>query len=312
MIIIYKQMNYKLLIFTLLLLTNISYAKDNLKTYCFESPHIFFGNNSKSLKKLVFSFDDSNASAYYKSDVSLHYVLKNGQIYAAPDVYCHYDKHLYQCDHDMTDRLGGYFEFDLKRERINIEDFFLFDYGVNILAMGKLRDEGVEELMFYYLYNPTHGHLNTMDSYQNINDEKKKVWVKGYACQPIKKDDVTPQVYYAMEEYEELRPSPKNKELNIQYFYNVINELDSNTVTIHLANKYRTLAGMMVYEGFDSNWINHEDVELFIYNEKRAYFRIKEGVKTLSENTCLGSGVYLMELEGRRLLIKKFGNYSEI
>lgn len=299
-------MNSKKIIFIFLSLLTILSAKDNLKTYCFESPNILGGDsNGEFVKKIVFSFDDSNRSAEYLSHSSLHYILKNNKTFAVEEVCCHNDGKLYQCDHDITDRMGGYFEFDLKRERINIESLSIYVRQLNMIAPLSMRDEGVEEEAFYYLHYPVYGDLDTMLPKEKTNDENKRTWVKGYACEPIKAKDVT-HVYYLLYEYEELNPPPVNKDKYYQYFHNIIDKEDKDTTVIFLANKYRTIAGMMTYEGFQSNWINHEDIELFIYNDKRAFFRIKENVKTFSMGTCLSGGEYLIELKGSKLLMKKF------
>ena len=303
----YNKKLKSILVLLSLMFSTMTHAKNKLQTYCFESPNISFGKaDSKILKKITFSFVESNSSTYYESNVSLHYTLTNGKTYALKETpYCHYDGSLYQCDHDNTDRAGGYFEFDLKNKSINIENFCIFDCSIQFTIPWELEEELIIDDMSS-LHNTRHGDvMNTMLPYEKINNEKERVWVKGYACEAIKPKDVT-QVYYYIQSYETLSPSVKNQELHIQYFYNIINKEDNNTFSITLENKYRDISTMMNYEGYNSYWINNDDIELFIYNDKRALIHINKNAKSLSKNTCLNAGYYLMELDKNHLMVKKF------
>ena len=256
---------------------------------------------------MILPISDWNLSSSIeeKRPTKLFYVSKNGNTYTDKELWCYHDekKQLYYCDADITD--SGWLEFDMKRERINIEELctddcrvhFEIPSSLDILIVTDTTTEYIEKTISYPLGGG--GELNTMYNPKKRNDEYKKVWVKGYKCD-FKKPKV---IFYTIHEYINAFPKVEEQDKLFPYFNQKLE--GSDVLTLPLSQSYRNITSMMYEEGFSSNWINEKDIELFIYSNNRALIKIKSSVKSLNKQSCLSGGYYFLELDNDRIKIKR-------
>jgi len=301
-------------IFLLILLFFFSLSAKDID-YCFESSKLFLDEENV---KLILPISDWNLSSEHKSPAKLFYVLNNGNTYKDEELWCYFDekKQLYHCDTDDTD--SGWLEFDIKKQRINIEGLCTYDCGVQITPILVLEDGSVVsddrtvKTTSYIdeIFHPLGGggDLNTMYALEEMNDERKKVWVQGYKCKwNVEEPKV---VFYTIHEY--VNTFPKIEEQDKLFLNFNQNIKGINTITLTLSQSYRSIASMMHSEGFSSSWINIDDIKLFIYSNNRALIKIKSFVMSSNKESCLSDGYYLIELQNDKILLKSLQeNFSE-
>ena len=291
----------KTFLLLILILLNLS-AKE--ESYCFESQNIF--SHTEHTKKLILSINDWNSSKEYQQGIDIFYILGNGGLHHAEDIWCWYDKkrQIYHCNNDVTD--SGNLEFDVKRQRLNIERLCTHECGVHLLSpdneiiyVRHIIDETTEYINRISYPLGGGGDLNTMHQFKQYNDEDKKVWVQGYKCD-FKRPKV---IFYTIHEYTDSFPKVEEQDKLFPYFNQDME--GSDVITLSLSKPYRYIASMMHGEGFSSNWINEKDIELFIYSNNRALIKIKSSVKSLNMQSCLSGGYYFLELDNDRIKIKR-------
>ena len=300
-------MRMKNLIKLLMILTITSlalYADKNkhIETYCFESPNFFMTNETSRIKvkRITLSIKDFNLSKSYKesNEVRVFYTLENNHTYEVEYLSCFSDnkKKSYDCNHEIDG--AGHLKFNIRKKEISLIDLCTIGCYVDIITIGYDPDDSMPT--YFEMSDKEHGYLSSMYSSRKSYDWDNELWVKGRKCKDINELDIR-KVFYTKEEYKDKFSNDKERDPLFQE----LNTLSTNYETIiPLSQSYKTIASMMGTEGFGSNWINYDDIELFVYSNLTAFIRINPIVRTASKNTCLGGGYYVIELKKDMLKIK--------
>ena len=306
-------MNYKLLMPMLLLLVNILYGKENVNTYCFESPYIFIGESTK-VKKVVIHFEDVNTSTEYSIPTRMFYMLENdNHRYKVKDLLIGYDKNtkMYQgggeCD-------GGWLEFNTTNNTLSMEDLRLSGLE-DILPPLEFRtepvklDDTVEDIV--EISNLIYGwmHIGFLDKNKRIESIGKKFWITGRKCTDAE-DIKGSKIFYTEKEYLEAFKNAKKEDEYIHLFNEPFverKELDAKIETIKLKKSYSNIADMMSAEGFNFEWIKSYRIKFFLHNNKRAFIRVTPNIPDNAQSTCFCGGYYLLELHQNILKKMDFG-----
>jgi len=279
------------------------YADKHIATYCFESPHFFMtkDKNRQKVKRVILSIKDFNVSKVYKesNEVRIFYILKNNHTYEIEGLSCYSDKanNSYECNHEVDG--GGALKFNITKKEMSLIELCTAGCGVEIVPIGYDPDDSMST--YFTLSDKEHGTLSTMYSTTKSYDWDNELWVKGEKCKGIDSLNIR-KVFYTKEAYKDKFTNKKERDPMYQKLDTVSIEHES---TIHLSQSYRSIAEMMEKEGFDSYWINYEDIELFIYGNLTAFIRINPLARTLSKDTCLGGGYYVITLQKDRLKIRE-------
>lgn len=249
-------------------------AQEDEKSYCFESAHVF--SDKEYVQKVVLYLDEVNAS------IRMFYTLANERTYLVEDLFCNYNKerNIYSCGIECD---GGELEFDVKNQILKIDELRASGCA-DILPPLFLRNKNFIEP----LVNPlqVQGILNT------------KQWILGKRCK-LEKELKVKRVYYVVSEYEKVTSKRQDTANAFKSFYAPMIEKDEDTSKmeiIKLKKPYSNIAQMMREEGFSFDWLNIEDIELFVYDNNRAFIHI---VPDIPENIsgCFCTGYYLLELQ---------------
>jgi len=289
--------------FLLLLLLFVSlYGKDE-EIVCFENPFMVV-NSGISIENIMIYLSDVNRSREEGGRVTrMYYTLKNGHTYHVNFLLLSYNKETQsyvggvECD-------GGWMEYDSKHNVMYMEDI----RGVDERGFGfKISDEMVRDGYIETFNNPETGWLNTVVG-QEKRDSSEKVWVYGKKCNDIK-EPKHKIIYYTTKAYREAFPNKKDRDSYFKRFYEPLikrEEEDGKIEHIKLKKSYRSIAKMMEYEGFDSDWITVEDIELFVHDNRRAFIRFSPYIPK-DTSGCFCGGYKLLEMNGDDLTILSFG-----
>jgi len=284
----------KTFLLILLLLSSV-YGKEP-KPVCFENSFMFV-NRKYKINKVKIYFNDALVRED-QDDINysqLYYTLENEHTYAINDLLCEYDVNssIYSCGVE-TD--GGFLEYDTKNHVMYMDGL----NGYERIDFNPFPDRFTDRI-----FSPEQGELDTAinkDEYYN-----RETWVYEKKCKDIKKPKET-RNYYTREEYIEAFPNSKKRDSYFKRFNKPLikREDESEIEHIKLKESYRSIAKMMNYEGFDFNWAKIEDIELFVYDTKRAFIRFSPYVPK-NTSGCFCGGYKLLEINGDDLTILSFG-----
>lgn len=297
-----KNLIKLLMIFIISSLALHSDTNKHLGTYCFESPSFFMTNERSRIKvkKITLSIKDFNLSKSYKeaNEVKVFYTLENNHTYEVEYLSCfsEHENKSYNCNHE-TDG-GGFLKFNIEKKEISLIELCTSGCGAEIIPIGYYPDNSMPT--YFTISDNEHGSLSSMYSSTKSYDWENELWVKGRKCKDINELDIR-KVFYTKEEYKYKFTNEKEED---PLFHKLDTLLTKYETTIPLSQSYRSIAEMMEIEGFGSNWINYDDIELFVYGNLTAFIHINPMARTSSKNTCLGGGYYVVELKKDMLKIK--------
>jgi len=139
-------------------------------------------------------------------------------------------------------------------------------------------------------------------------DKIEKINVSENNC-TTSKELKTTRVYYPEDEYINTFPTKIKRDEYFDEFYKPLVHYENDygeVQKIKLKKSYRSIAMMMKEEGFKLALFDSYDIGLFVYNNKRALVHVGSFLPK-GVSACISVGYYLLELNGKDLMIRSFG-----